>query len=91
MGNLSTFLNEYGRHFDRLEEAYIWKIVAEVGDVRAIYLMQDCLLTSEHRAFNLSIRTDSFTLISSLRTSLFQTKEDCGSVTLVWPVPGRDR
>jgi mitosis inhibitor protein kinase SWE1 len=33
MGNLATFLNEYGKHFDRLEEAYIWKIMAEVGDV----------------------------------------------------------
>jgi mitosis inhibitor protein kinase SWE1 len=55
MGNLSTFLNEYGKHFDRLEEAYIWKIVAEVGDVCAIYLMYDCLLTTEYRAFVLSI------------------------------------
>lgn len=33
MGNLSTFLNEYGKHYDRLEEAYIWKIAADVSDV----------------------------------------------------------
>jgi mitosis inhibitor protein kinase SWE1 len=33
MGNLATFLNEYGKNFDRLEEAYIWKIMADVADV----------------------------------------------------------
>jgi hypothetical protein len=33
MGNLSTFLNEYGKHYDKLEEAYIWKILADVSDV----------------------------------------------------------
>ncbi|KAG8785435.1 hypothetical protein FRC15_001348 [Serendipita sp. 397] len=32
MGNLATFLNEYGKQFDRLSEAYIWKILADVGD-----------------------------------------------------------
>lgn len=32
MGNLSTFLNEYGKKFDKLDEGYIWKIVADVGD-----------------------------------------------------------
>ncbi|PVG02484.1 kinase-like protein [Serendipita vermifera] len=32
MGNLSTFLNEYGKHYDKLEEAYIWKILADVSD-----------------------------------------------------------
>jgi mitosis inhibitor protein kinase SWE1 len=33
MGNLATFLNEYGKNFDRLDEAYIWKIMADVADV----------------------------------------------------------
>ena len=33
MGNLATFLNEYGKNFDRLDEAYIWKILADVADV----------------------------------------------------------
>jgi hypothetical protein len=26
-------LNEYAKNFDRLEEAYIWKIMADVADV----------------------------------------------------------
>ena len=33
MGNLATFLDEYGKNFDRLDEAYIWKIMADVADV----------------------------------------------------------
>lgn len=33
MGNLATFLNEYGRLFDRLAEAQVWKIVTDVADV----------------------------------------------------------
>lgn len=37
MGNLATFLNEYGKSFDRLDEAYIWKILADVADVSSTF------------------------------------------------------
>lgn len=36
MGNLATFLNEYGRLFDRLGEAQVWKIVTDVADVSEV-------------------------------------------------------
>lgn len=35
-GNFAHFLNEYGRHFNRLEEAKVWKIFADISSVSEI-------------------------------------------------------
>jgi mitosis inhibitor protein kinase SWE1 len=34
LGNFGTFLWEYGRAFPQLDEARVWKIVAELSNVR---------------------------------------------------------
>ena len=37
-GNLAHFLWEYGRAFPRLDEARVWKIVADLSNVRPRFL-----------------------------------------------------
>ena len=43
LGNFSHFLWEYGRAFARLDEARVWKIVADISSVSVTVLDGDVL------------------------------------------------
>lgn len=43
LGNLQSFLDEYGRNVERMDEGRVWKIVREISDVR-LSLSPDCPL-----------------------------------------------
>ena len=36
LGNLSDFLFEYGKAFDRLDESRLWKIASEISNVSTL-------------------------------------------------------
>ena len=41
LGNFAHFLWEYGRAFPKLDEARVWKIFAELSNVRPFYASDD--------------------------------------------------
>lgn len=41
LGSLAFFLEEYGRVVERLDEGRVWKIVAELGDVGRVMLLNN--------------------------------------------------
>jgi len=49
MSNLAFFLNEYGQIVERLDEARVWKILAELVLVSEVILMRDLLFQGTYQ------------------------------------------
>ena len=67
-GNFAHFLDEYGRHFQRLDEARVWKILADISSVSDTYHIPVPTPASD-------FRLGSWQSLESTRTS----REDQGS------------
>ena len=60
LGNFAHFLWEYGRAFPKLEEARVWKILADLSNVSLPLGSCRCLVFSVLRVFLIEVRVRLF-------------------------------